>query len=142
MKKIYAILILILTAFIMSGCGKTNISGTYVSERDSNEYLEFTGESRVEYHFDGDSMVGSFRVADNLVLISFDNNESVILEAKNDKTLYNGLNAFVKKGFWEKHWWKFVIGFVALGAVSTIYKMVTGRDLEDDLDKLDERFDD
>lgn len=136
MKKILAILIIIFTALMMSGCGEIKISGTYISEQNSDEYYEFSGESIVEYHLNGEILTGSFIYAENTVLISFNSGEMTALSVKNDKTLYYGLNAYVKKGFWEKHWWKFVIGGVIIVVIEAVYKKITGRDLEDDIDKL------
>lgn len=135
--------LMILIMVTLSGCGVKKLSGTYVSELDSTEYFKFSGESKVTFYSNQDSIDGAYRIVDNAAILYFDlepDPSVILLEIKNKNTLYYTMTAYVKQGFWKKHWKKFVIGSMVLGVFSIIYKKVTGRDLEDDIEKLSDQF--
>lgn len=142
MKKIIAFAVLLVTALTLTGCFAKDIklSGTYVSELDKEQYLKFSGESKVDIHLGGAKVTGSYIVLDQLVMINAGTGDAITLVAKDDKTLYSGTVAFVKQGFWKKHWWKVVLVLVGLSIISGIYKLITGRDLGDDLERLEDRM--
>lgn len=136
-QRFLQIIFIILTMFILSGCGVKKLSGTYVSEQNSDEYLKFSGESKVSLYSENEKIDGSYRIEDGLVLAYFDSEDaSLLLEIKDKKTLYYGMNAYVKVGFWKKHWKKIVIVIVVFGIISAVYKKITGRELEDDIENF------
>lgn len=140
-KKMIAFAVLLVAALTLTGCSGKDIklSGTYVNELDKDQYLKFSGESKVEIHLDGVTVTGSFIVLDQLVMINAPTGDSITMIAKDKKTLYAGTTAFVKQGFWKKHWWKVLLVLVGLSIISGIYKLITGRDLGDDLEDLGEK---
>lgn len=142
-KHIFLVLSLIVILIpMLSGCGVKKLSGTYVSELDKSVYAKFSGESKIVYHDGNGSRKGTYRIDRNTVYASFPATDSgedsfMVFEVKDKKTIYYGLTvAFVKKGFLEKHWKKIVIAVLVWGVISAVYEKITGRSLEDDIDKL------
>ena len=141
MKKIIALAVLLVAALTITGCSDKDIklSGTYVNELDKDQYLKFSGESKVEIHLADVTVTGSYITLDHLVVINSPTGDSITMVAKNKKTLYAGSVAFVKQGFWKKHWWKVLLVLIGIGIISGIYKLITGRDLGDDLENLGDK---
>lgn len=148
MKRLAAILVLVFIAFAMSGCfgSKSSVSGTYENDENSNEYFEFSGGGSVKYHKDGQSISGVYAESEGFaVAVQLNDGTSMgFVLTDNGKTLV-GTNTYVKRGFWEKHWWKILIGFIILAVISTIFKSVTGKDIDEAIedweDKMDEKLD-
>ncbi len=142
-QKLIIAIVFMMSFLLLGGCGQIKeLSGTYVSELSSKEYFEFSGKSKVTYRNEDEKITGSYRISDNMLVCSFDSedNSVMILEVEDEKTLYAGLTAYVKKGFWEKNWLKIVIFNIILAAVFIVYKKVTGRNLEDDMEKWGDQF--
>ena len=145
---------------MLSSCGESNsLSGKYVNAGDNTEYLEFSGKNSFELYKNGKmSMYGSYKISGDILTLSFDLGSSWSdLSCKLNKsknTIYFDGTSYIKggtdaagniveeKGFWAKHWPKFVIGFIVLGVIGMIYNKVTGRDLGDDIENLGDRIDD
>lgn len=142
-QKIIIAIVFIMSLLLLGGCRQIKeLSGTYVNELRSKEYFEFSGKSKVTYRNEDKKITGSYRISDGVLVCSFDSedNPMMILEVEDEKTLYIGLTAYVKKGFWEKNWLKIVIFNIIFAVVYIVYKKVTGHNLEDDIEKWGEQF--
>ena len=166
MKKQIAVVILICVILLalmvtLNSCGGSgSLSGNYINSGDSTEYLEFfagtngvnlnkTGKPTIcgWYKINGDNLTISFDLGGSYSDMSFRLNKSRDKIYQGDVTFIKGKtdtegNIVEEKGFWAKHWPKFVIGIIVIGIIGAIYNKVTGRDLGDDLDELEDRIDD
>ena len=137
--RITALLILVFFLAALSGCGERKISGTYVSEHNSAEYFVFSGESKVSYYQEDNRLDGAYYVVDDVIMTSFDaaqeENAVQLLTIKNNKTIYLGMVAFVKKnalvdflkGIWSRYWLQILIGLTVLGAISSLVEKIAER---------------
>ena len=107
-KKQIAVIIficVILMAFMvaLNSCGTTSLSGNYVSESDSAEYLEFfAGTNAVNLHKSGSpTMCGWYKISGNKLTISFEIGSSYSdVSCRLDKitnTIYFGDATYVKE---------------------------------------------
>ncbi len=136
---VFTFVLIMLLAVCLSGCGKTKISGTYVNEHDRKEKFKFSGESKVTYYNHGQRIKGAYFGDDDCIVITFgqgDDAQMIVLAVESKKVLYYNMMAFVKKGYIERNWWKWLIAGAVFSIVEAIYKRKTGRDLEEDLDNL------
>lgn len=130
MKKIEVIIVVIFMLITFTGCGQVkSLSGKYVNEQDSSEYLKFSGESTVVLCADGEKITGTYSIYKDAAMLMFgsgDNVESVILGIKNKNTLILNIVgvAYVKKTFWNYYWKKILlygtIGFIVLAVIGNI----------------------
>ncbi|MDO4332133.1 MAG: zinc ribbon domain-containing protein [Eubacteriales bacterium] len=129
-SKIVAFLFVIVFMLLLGGCGVTKLSGTYVNELDSTEYLKFSGKSKVKLYTQDSTQTGSYRIIDDLLVLSFGDGENatVFLEIENKKTLYYGLVAYVKKNFLQRHWLKILIGTIVVGIIGWIAEKLEDRE--------------
>ncbi len=143
-KNIVIILVLImLLAISLSGCGRIKLSGTYVNEHDRKEKFKFSGESKVTYYNHGQRLKGTYYGDNESIIITFGQGEDtqmIVLMVESKKVLYYNMMAFVKKGYLERNWWKWLIAGAVYTIVTSIYKRKTGRDLEEDLDNLGDKL--
>lgn len=134
-KNIIITLVLImLLAISVSGCGKIKFSGTYVNEHDRKEKFKFSGESKVTYYYHGQSQKGTYVSSNDCIIITFGQGEdaqTIALIVDSKKVLYYNMMAFVKKGYIERNWWKWLIVVAVYAIADAIYKRKTGRSLED-----------
>lgn len=145
-KNIVITLVLImLLAISVSGCGRTKYSGTYVNEHDRKEKFVFSGESKVTYYNHGQRLKGTYYGDNKSIVITFGQGEDtqiIALMVESKKVLYYKMMAFVKKGYIQRNWWKWLIAGAIYTIIAAIYRRKTGRDLGDDLENLGDKFDD
>jgi len=142
--------------FTLNSCGGTkSLSGNYVNAGDSTEYLEFfAGTNAVNLNKSGKPTIcGWYKISGDTMTVSFEvgNNSYSDMTFKLNKTrdrIYQGDVTFVKgnsnTGDSNKAessggipWWGWaLIILFGLGVISMIYKKITGRDLDQDIDKL------
>lgn len=130
MKKINLIIVVLVVLAVFSGCGRiTSLSGKYVNEQDSSQYLKFSGESTVVFCTDGEKMTGTYSIAENAVMLVFGAGENVTMEffAIKDKNtlIYNLFGvAYTKRTLWNYYWKKIflygTIGLIILGIIGNI----------------------
>lgn len=142
LRKATAFIILVMLMMLLGGCGVKKLSGTYVNELDRKNYLKFSGKSKVTLHNENGKITGSYRIKDDLLVLYFDTEEGTMawLEIEDKKTLYDGMTAYVKKGFLERNWLKILIFTIVFGTVMIVYEKITGRELVDDMEKWEEKF--
>ncbi len=122
MKKIYLIIVVIIVLAIFNGCSQvTSLSGKYVNEQDSSEYLKFSGESTVEFSADGEKMTGTYSIVEDTVMLVFGTGENAAIRffAIRDKNtlIYNLFGvAYVKRTF-GNYYWKTILLFCTIGSV-------------------------
>lgn len=146
MKKRTAIIItlIMLIMVTLSGCGEVKLSGTYVDEDNKDNYFKFSGENNVSLYSEQGHIDGTYYIIDDAAILYFDSEpefNTLILEIKNNRKVYLLSTAFVKQGFLKRNWGKILIGILILGVIIRIYEKTTGRNIEDDLDKADEKLD-
>lgn len=129
MKKIGAIIVVIIILATFSGCGQTSrLSGKYVNEQDSSRYLKFSGESTVTLHTDGVDYIGTYSILDNALMLTFasnDNMESVVLEIKSKKVLSTLMGlAYVKRTFWNYYWKRWLLWSFIFSVASFLIKKI------------------
>ena len=130
MKKMYLVIVVIIGILVFSGCGKvTSLSGKYINEQDSSDYVKFSGESTAVFCIDGDKKTGTYSIAGDAVMLAFGSGENVEMEffaIKNKNTLiYNIFGvAYVKRTFLNYYWKRILlfgaIGFVILSIIGNI----------------------
>ncbi len=141
---VFTLLLIMLLAISVSGCGRVKFSGTYVNEHDKKEKFKFSGESKVTYYNHGQSLKGTYYGDNECIVITFgqgEDTEMIVLGVESKKVLYYKMMAFVKKGFIERNWWKWMIAGAIYCIAEALYKRKTGRDLGDALDDLGNKFD-
>ena len=143
-KSIGITIVLVMILMIsLSGCGRIKISGTYVNEHDKKEKFKFSGESKVTYYNKDGRIEGTYYGNRNGIVVTLGEGENetvAFLTVENKKVLYYDMMAFVKKGFIERNWYKFLFLGAAYSIVAAIYKRKTGRDLEEDLENLSDKL--
>ena len=142
MKKRVATVITVCTTliallFMLSGCGSSNLSGRYINENNPNEYLDFIGTGRnrwVNLVNDGRLMDGTYRIDGNNLTISFSHANSH-WTINNNRIICNSTgNVFVREGSsgFSIPWWGWVLVVcVGSGIISTAYKKITGREIDE-----------
>ena len=142
-KIIITFMLIMLLAVVVSGCGRIKLSGTYVNEHDRKEKFKFSGESKVTYYNHGQRLEGTYFGDNESIIITFGQGEDaqmIVLMVDSKKVLYYKMMAFVKKGYIERNWWKWLIAGAVYTIVVAIYKRKTGRDLEEDLENLGDKL--
>lgn len=132
---VIAFILIMLLAISLSGCGRIKFSGTYVNEHDRKEKFKFSGESKVTYYNHGQQLKGTYFGDKESIIITFGQGEDmqmIVLMVESKKVLYYKMMAFVKKGYLERNWWKWLIAGAVYAAVEAIYKRKTGRNLGDE----------
>lgn len=129
MKKIGAIIVVIIILAVFNRCSQiSSLSGTYVNEQDSSEYLKFSGESTVTLHADGKKYTGTYSIYDNAVMLTFSSNddiESVVLEIKSKKVLSTIMGlAYVKRTFWNYYWKRWLLWSFILSVAYYLFKKI------------------
>jgi len=155
----------------LSGKYVKKLSGRYVNQLNDKDYFVFSKGGKVEYHHDGEKYDGTYCITEGVVYgvivtngaeiddggeypdgyleyagnmndsMQGDNGTLLILQIENKKTLALGALIFTRSTFWSRNWWKFLIGFVVLCIIATIYEKATGRDIDEDIDKFTDKFD-
>lgn len=136
--------LIMLLAVSLSGCGKIKFSGTYVNEHDRKEKFKFSGESKVTYYNHGQRIKGTYFGDNDCIVITFgqgDDAHMMVLMVESKKVLYYNMMAFVKKGYIERNWWKWLIAGAAYLIIDAAYRRRTGRNLDEDLEDLGNKFD-
>lgn len=129
MKKVRAIIIVIIVLVAFSGCGQvSSLSGKYINEQDKSEYLKFSGESTVKLHIEGMDYTGTYSILDNAVFLTFGQGDDagiVVLEIKKKDVLLslNGL-AYVKKTFWNHYWKIYLFISVVIEIIYFLFKKI------------------
>lgn len=129
MKKVRAIIIVIIVLVAFSGCGQvSSLSGKYINEQDKSEYLKFSGESTVKLHIEDMDYTGTYSILDNAVFLTFgqgDDTGIVVLEIKKKDVLLslNGL-AYVKKTFWNHYWKIYLFISVVIEIIYFLFKKI------------------
>jgi len=148
--------VLMALMFSLNGCnsifGET-LSGNYVNAGDNTEYLEFYNKNWVTLHKSGKTNIdGSYKISGDILTISFNLGSSYSdmtfkLNKSRDR-IYQGDVTFIKGGSSTGDsnaiensggipWWGWaLIILFGLGVISAVYKKITGRDLDEDIDKL------
>lgn len=143
-KNIVITLVLVMIlAVSVSGCGRIKLSGTYVNEHDKKEKFKFSGESKVTYYNKDGHVDGTYYGDKDSVIATFGQGENAtiaVLSVDSKKVLYYNMMAFVKKGFIERNWYKFLLLGAAFTIIEAIYKRKTGRDLGEDLENISDHL--
>ena len=93
----------------------------------------------MSYYQEDNRLDGAYYVVDDVIMTSFDaaqeENAVQLLTIKNNKTIYLGMVAFVKKnalvdflkGIWSRYWLQILIGLTVLGAISSLVEKIAER---------------
>ncbi len=155
----------------LSGKFVKKLSGRYVNQLNDKDYFEFKSSGKVKYHHNGEKFDGTYRISEGVVFgvietngaeidtdgkhpdgyleyagnmnnsMAGENGTLLLLQIENKKTLTFGVYVYARSTFWSRNWWKILIGLVVLGILITIYEKATGRDFEEDCNKLSDRID-
>jgi|GEM_PF-5440794 len=91
-RKFFIILTMFLIALILSGCGSSSLSGRFVNEDNSDEYLLFTSNAQVFMGSGGrgSRISGGYRLNDNNLVLWFEPANSEMNAIINDEreTIY------------------------------------------------------
>lgn len=142
--------IMLLLMFALTGCSgnkedNIKISGTYVWEDNNKVSLSFSGNSvtikdrQHDIEAEGTFIMASTTDDEKYMIATFGGDAGGVpstIGIVNEHRLDVGGYYFVKKSFWENNWWKILIGFVILCIIGALYHKKTGRNLEDDVEKL------
>jgi len=151
--RIALILVVVLFCSIfLSGCFFSNtLSGKYIDKSNSSDYIEFKGHSFTAY-VGGNPFPGTYTIDSNgKVTLTYNplTNKGSFILYKNGNTLssFTGESQLVKGGsgggipWWG--WALIILGGIGLISeiVSSVYKKITKRDIEEDINKLGEKID-
>lgn len=147
MKKYRIVIALIVVIIVFTGCGHvTSLSGKFINEQNSNEWIKFSGKSVATIHADDINITGTYLISDDVVMITIvteDSTDSLLLAIEDKYTLrYNLVGvAFVKKTLWNYYWKKILlygtIGCFILGIIEDIIKRKKTSDKKSTTDKKD-----
>jgi hypothetical protein len=70
MNRMILIISLTLIGVVLSGCVGNTLTGTYVSENDSNTYLTFYADGTYVGFDNGTGVSGTYKVEENTVIVS------------------------------------------------------------------------
>ncbi len=148
---LYSIMLILMCAFMLGGCGIKKLSGKFKNESNKKEYYVFSGESKVDYHNGGTVIHGTYLIEDSsltedgTILIHFDEEECSaigidpmsVLFVKNRHTIYMPFGTTFSKPGPIKQFikWSLIISIV-YGVIAWIYKKTTGKDLNEEIEKL------
>ena len=156
-------LIVVLFAITLGGCS-TPLSGKYINQFDPESYIEFYNKNMVTVYEDEENfplgLTGTYKVRGKKLFLEFElggfESEMEMSINKNKEIITYKLTNYVKEqGSGSIHipWWGWLlIAGLAYTVIGAIYKGITKRDLDDDLDafgddldnlsdKIDEHFD-
>jgi hypothetical protein len=92
---------IVLIAFL-SACNKDEgLKGTYRSVDDNKDSLWFDYDSKVQVNLDGEILEGTYRISENVVLITIDNSgKLIVLTRVDEKSLlrqHSSLQVFTRR---------------------------------------------
>lgn len=165
-----ALISLMFMMCFLTSCKSKDVSGTYQCESNSNISMTFqddssnvsfsdgTNTAEGGYSILGDYLVVSFLEKVNWPILGLESpSDAMIFEIENDKTLVTNwelisgdveLMKFTKVTIWgsilsfaKEHWLVILIVLLVLGTLITLYEKITGHDIEDAIDILEEVID-
>ncbi len=165
-----SLVLLMFMMCFLTACESKDVSGTYQCESNSNISMTFQDDSSNVSFSDGTNTAeGGYSVLGDYLVVSFleevnwpilgleSPSDAMIFEIENDKTLVTNwelisgdveLMKFTKVTIWDsilsfvkEHWLIILIVLFVLGTLITLYEKITGHDIEDDMDNLEEVID-
>lgn len=168
---VMAMVLMLSGCSFISGKYVKSLSGRYVNQLNNDDYFVFSKGGKVEYNHNGEKFNGTYRISEGVVYgvivtngaeinvggdypdgyleytanmddsTQSDNGTLLLLQIENKKTLGIGALIYSRSTWLSRNWWKILIGLVIFGIIITIYEKATGKDFEEECEKVGDKMD-